>query len=69
MTAQQFESGNNKFNKTNNRLPDLDDIDPDTLGNEAVANALRRIQSRVSISQKGNYYTKHTSHARYSKGW
>ena len=69
MTTQQFDTGSDKFNKTNNQLPDLENIDPDTLGNEAVANALKRLQSRVPINQKGNYYTKHTSHSRSPQKW
>ena len=47
-------------------LPTLNELATEQVDNEVLRGALERIKSRTSASQ-ANYYTKHTSHSRYSK--
>jgi hypothetical protein len=48
---------------------DWESVDLTKIDSEVLRGALERIKSRAAPSQHANYYTKHGSHNRYSKGW
>jgi hypothetical protein len=61
MTASQFSKAN---------LPGIDEIHPEAINNKVIKAALQRIKDRCSTNaSSSDYYTKHTSHSTYSKGW
>ena len=51
-------------------LPTIDEIQPESINNKAIKAALQRIKDRCATNaSSSDYYTKHTSHSTYSKGW
>lgn len=47
---------------------DLKSIDPSRVDNRVLRGALERIKERCLPNAHTSYYTKHSSHSRYSKG-
>lgn len=50
-------------------LFNLETIEPGKVENDTLRAALQRIKERCSPDAHTSYYTKHSSHSRYSKGW
>ena len=50
-------------------LFELNAINPEKVKNETLRAALERIKERCLPDAHTSYYTKHSSHSRYSKGW
>lgn len=48
---------------------DLPRIDPQKIENQVLSAAIARIKERSTRETHADYYTKHSSHSRYSKGW
>lgn len=51
-------------------LPTIAGIEPEAINNKVIKAALQRIKDRSATNaSSSDYYTKHTSHSTYSKGW
>ena len=48
---------------------DLKAIDPARIDSNVLRGALERIRERCLPNAHASYYTKHSSHSRYSKDW
>ncbi len=62
-------SGAAPVTETMDELLDLRAIDPARVDNQVLRGALQRIKERCLPDAHASYYTKHSSHSRYSKGW
>jgi len=60
---------NAKEGGTEDDVFDLKVIDPGKIDNQVLRAALERIRERCLPDPHVSYYTKHSSHSRYSKGW
>ena len=61
-----FESGDETPEPGRAEFLQLQAIDPRTIDNEVLANALRRLQDRATLH--AGHTTKHTSHTSHGKG-
>lgn len=50
-------------------VSDLKTIDPARIDSHVLRGALERIKERCLPNAHASYYTRHSSHSRYSKGW
>ena len=50
-------------------LFDLQTLDPSKIDNQVLSEALARIKERCIPDAHADYFTKHSSHSKYSKGW